>query len=171
VSGLDVSRLSPNDAVNALRSYPRRFRGLLTSFEKDDKPDDLVHRAGPDGLSGLDHADHAARAIALGGEALRQVMTQTEPVIQKAVVDKSARDWAIDGASGDVETVLAFLATECETLADQVAHVDADAWNRTATVAGTGSQVTALDIVREAVKTGSDHLRAAEAAIDHARHN
>ena len=170
MAGLDVSRLSPNDAVNALRSYPRRYRGVLTSFEKDEKPDDLVYRAGADGRSAVEHADHAARAVALGGEALRQVMTQHEPVIQKAVIDDSARDWTMDGTD-DVETVLGFLTSECETLADQVARVDASLWNRAATVAGSGRRVTALDIARDAVKAGGDHLRAAEAAIDHARHN
>ena len=61
--GLDVSRLSPSDAVAALRSYPRRFRSLLTSFDEDERPDDLVHRAGADGLSAVDHADHVARSL------------------------------------------------------------------------------------------------------------
>jgi hypothetical protein len=32
-------------------------------------------------------------------------------------------------------------------------------------VAGTGATMSALDIVREAVRTGSDHLRAAEALV------
>jgi hypothetical protein len=170
VSGLDVSRLTPNDAVNALRSYPRRYRAVLTSFEKDEKPDDLVYRAGADGRSAIEHADHAARAISIGAEGFRQVMTQHEAVIQPAVVDDSVRDWAMDGTD-DVETVLSFLTTECQALADRAAHVDAASWNRAGTVAGSGQRVTALDIMRETVKTGSDELRAAEAAIDYARHH
>ena len=91
--GLDVSRLSPGDAVAALRSYPRRFRGLLTSLDEDERSDDLVHRAGPDGLSAVDHADHAARSMAILGEALRQVLVQDEPTLLPAVADDSARAW------------------------------------------------------------------------------
>jgi hypothetical protein len=168
MAGLDVSRLSPKDAVNALRSYPARYRRVLTSFEEDEKPHDLVYRAGADGRSAVEHADHAARALALGGEAFRQVLVQHDPTIQQAVMDDSERDWAMDGTD-DVDTVLAFLTTECDALADRAARVDAAAWNRAATVAGGGQRVTALDILRELVKTGSDQLRAAEAAIDDAR--
>ena len=40
-----------------------------------------------------------------------------------------------------------------------------DAWTRTGTVAGSGQETSALDIVREAVRTGAEHLRAAERAI------
>lgn len=153
MSGLDVSRLSPDDATAALRSYPRRFRELLTSVEPDDLPDEAV-----------EHADHVARSVAMLGEATRQVLVQDEPTLLPAVADDAARAWAFDGSSS-VEDVLAFLTMECNSLADAIAHVPADGWTRTGTVAGSGQKLSALDVVREAVRTGSDELRAAERAI------
>lgn len=153
MSGLDVSRLSPSDAVAALRSYPRRFREVLTSVE----PQDLPHEA-------VEHADHVARSIALLGEALRQVLVVEKPTLLPAVADDAARQWAFDGSSS-VDDVLAFLTMECTALADAVAAVATDAWTRTGAVAGSGREMSALDIVREAVHTGADHLRAAERAI------
>jgi len=153
MSGLDVSRLSPEDVVAALRSYPRRFRELLTSVDEEDLPAEAV-----------EHADHAARSLGLLGEAMRQVLVQDEPTLMPAVADDSAREWAHAGASS-VDDVLTFLTTEANALADAVAGVSSEAWTRRGTVAGSGAAMSALDIAREAVRTGADHLRAAEAAL------
>jgi hypothetical protein len=153
MSSLDLSRLGPSDAVAALRSYPRRFREALTSV----KPEDLPQEA-------IEHADHVARSLALLDQALRQVLVQDRPTLLPAVADDSAREWAFDGSSS-VDDVLAFLTMEGNALADHVAEVPSDAWTRTGIVAGSGDEMTALDIVREAVRTGADHLRAAERAI------
>jgi predicted component of type VI protein secretion system len=153
VSGLDLSRLAPDDAVAALRSYPRRFRALLTSVEPQDLPQEAV-----------EHADHVARSVALLGEALRQVLIEDEPTLLPAVADDAARQWAFDGSSVP-EDVLAFLTMECNALADVIANVPTDAWTRVGVVAGSGQKMSALDIVREAVRTGADYLRATERAI------
>lgn len=153
VSGLDVSHLSPDDGIAALRSYPRRFRELLTSVEPHDLP-----------APAIEEADHVARSVALLGEALRQVVVQEQPTLMPAVADDAARQWALSGTSS-IDDVLAFLAMECNALADAVSAVPADAWTRTGTVAGTGKELSALGIVREAVRTGSEHLRAAERVI------
>jgi hypothetical protein len=153
VPGLDLSHLAPGDAVAALRSYPRRFRELFASVDPADLPQ-----------AAIEHADHVARSVALLGEALRQVLVQDEPTLLAAVADDSAREWAFDGSSA-VDDVLAFLAMECNAMADAIANVPSTAWTRAGTVAGSGQKLTALDIVREAVRTGSDHLRAAERAI------
>jgi hypothetical protein len=153
VSGLDLSRLAPDDAVAALRSYPRRFREALTSVD----PQDLPHEA-------VEHADHVARSMAVLGEALRQLLVQDHPTLLPAVADDAARQWAFDGSTS-VDDVLAFLTMECNALADAIADVPASAWNRTGVVAGSGQEMSALDIVREAVRTGAEHLRAAERAI------
>jgi hypothetical protein len=153
VAGLDLSRLGPDDAVAALRSYPRRFREVLTSVEPDELPQDAV-----------EHADHVARSLAMLAEAVRQVVVQEEPTLLPAVADDAARQWAFDGSSA-VDDVLAFLSMEAEAFADAIGGVPADAWSRTGTVAGSGQRLSALDIVREAVRTGADHLRATEQAI------
>jgi hypothetical protein len=68
-----------------------------------------------------------------------------------------------------VEAALDFLDVECNAVADTIGRTPADAWTRTGTVAGSGTKVSALEIVREAVRTGATHLYAAERAIEAAK--
>lgn len=112
----------------------------------------------------VDHADHVARALALLGESMRQVLVHDDPTLMPAVADDHAREWAHAGASS-IDDVLAFLTMEANALADAVADVPSQAWTRHGTVAGSTTSMSALDIAREAVRTGSDHLRAAEHAF------
>jgi hypothetical protein len=154
--------LSPSDGAVALRSLPRRFKAVL-GFDDDESPDDLVHRPGPDGHSAVDHAAHVARSLALIGEALRQVVTVDEPVLHPGVIDESAREWPA-GHPDSTEEVLALLEREATQLADQVDRVAPDDWTRKGRIAG-GGLVTALDLMREAVRTGVDHLHAAESTL------
>jgi hypothetical protein len=153
MSGLDVSRLAPDDIVAALRSYPRRFRELLTSVEPHEVPAEAI-----------EHADHVARSLALLGEAMRQVLVQDAPTLMPAVADDAQREWAHAGA-WSIEDALAFLDMEAHSLADAAADVSSEAWTRRGTVAGSGQSMSALDVAREAVRTGSDYLRAAERAF------
>ena len=153
MSGLDVSRLAPEDIAAALRSYPRRFRELLTSVEPHKVPAEAI-----------EHADHVARSLALLGEAMRQVLVQDDPTLLPAVADDAQREWAHAGA-WSVDDALAFLDMEAHALADAVADVPSQAWTRRGTVAGSGQSISALDLAREAVRTGSDRLRAAEHAL------
>jgi hypothetical protein len=108
MSGLDVSRLSPDDVVAALRSFPRRFRELFESVHDREVPDE---------------------------------------------------------STSSPDDVLAFLTMEANEAADRITHVPPEAWTRTGTIAGSGETISALDIAREAVRTGAEHLRAAERAI------
>jgi len=142
---------------------------MLTSFDEDERPDDLIHRAGADGLSAVDHADHVARSIAILGEAVRQVLVQDDPTLLPAVADDSAREWQMAAQPTAATAALDFLDAECNAMADTVERTPADDWTRSGTVAGSGEKMTALAIVREAVRTGSDHLHAAERAIEAAK--
>ncbi len=161
------SAVSPADGAVALRSLPRRFRELFTGFDDDEKPDDLVHRAGADGHSALDHAAHVPRALALIGEALRKTLTSDQPVLHAGVVDERDREWP-DGYAEGLDDVLDLLEAEAVALAYRVERASADDWARAATVAG-GQQVTALDLLQEAVRTGVGHLRAAERTLNEVR--
>ena len=145
--------MAPEDCEAALRSYPRRFRELFESVDEEDLPHEAV-----------EHADHVARSVAMLNEAMRQVLVQDNPTLLPAVTDDGAREWSHAGSSS-VDDVLAFLTMECNAMADAVADVPSEAWTRRGTVAGSGASVSALDIAREAVRTGADHLRAAERTI------
>jgi len=151
-AGLDVSGLSPSDAAVALRSYPRRFRSLLTGLEPDEELD----------AEAVAHAAELGRVLAQISNALGQVLSRDDAVIPAGVLDEGQRDWTMP-ADDDVERVLAGLAAEAEGLAAVSGRVAADDWKRTGQVTG-GATVTALDLLRQAVVAGHRHLRDAEAA-------
>ena len=152
--------LSPADAVVALRSFPRRFREVLTLGPGEDES--VLHRNGPDGRSALDHVDLAGRDLAVLADAVDAVLTQDRPTLHPAVGDPAARSYAVDPGV-DATAALDLLTLEAGGLADRVEHVAAGEWSRTGSAAG-GGDLTAVDVLREAVSTTAAHLRAAEAA-------
>jgi hypothetical protein len=160
VSQLDVSGLSPSDCVAALRSFPRRYRALLALGEDDD--DAVLHRPGPDGLSALEQTDAAGRDLAVVADAVRRTLVEDGPVLHPAVLDPGARQYA-HGIEQPAEAALDLVVLEAERLAELTEHVPAVDWGRTAEVVGDGT-VTAVDLLREAVRTTAEHLHAAERA-------
>lgn len=162
--GPDVSRLGPSDALAALRSFPRRFRAAVAL--RDDEDDSVLRRVGPDGASAAEHVDRAGRTLAVLDRALQQVLASDNPALHPGVVDESAREFT--GESPSVEAALDLVELEAGAMAETVDPVDADAWLRTGTVAG-GGTVTALDIVREAVRSVAAELADTEKAVSAAR--
>lgn len=170
-AGPDTSRLSPADCVAALRSYPRRARQAVAAATDGDDVDALAAVAGPDGRTAVEHLDGAARALEMLGEAIRSVLVQDDPSLLPAVVDESARVSAVEGTTGDVHAALEHLESAATAVAG-VADGDAggaEGWDRTGTVAGSGAAVSALDLLREAVRTGAVGLRGTDAALAAAR--
>ncbi len=171
--GLDLSRLSPGDAVVALRSFPRRYGRLLSTFGDDEAPEDLLHRPGPGGLSALDQAQRAARSFAALHDALHRVLIEDGPAVG---IDAASGPVALPGQRDpSVEAVLDGLGRGARALAEEAAGAEPDAWRRTATVdpgvvgTGEGRTLSALDLVREAVRAGAEGLRAVESALVAAR--
>ena len=64
-------------------------------------------------------------------------------------------------AEVDADAALDLLELEAEALAARAEHVSPEEWGRKAKVADAG-ELTALDVLREAVRTTSAHLRDAE---------
>lgn len=162
---MDTSSVSPGDAAVTMRSLPRRYGSALAGAADEDTHE-LATRTGPDGASALDHLAAAARGTTLLHQALKQVLQQDDPVLVPAVTDPGARAWE---HPTDLEGELALLAEEAPAMADTIDGAHGKDWARTATVAGGGGEVSALDVAREAVRTGIDHLKAAEAAMAEAR--
>lgn len=160
--------IAPSDAVVALRSLPRRWREIFAPVDDDDSdggenPDEIAARAGADGRSALDHLGHAARTIALLDRALEQVLGDKEPTLHPAATDAGAREWS-ESPPGSVEAGLAELEAAAGTLATRVNSVSSGDWSRTGQVAG-GGEVTALDLVGDAVNTAVADLRSAEKTL------
>ena len=160
----------PADAVVALRSLGRRWRGLFAGLGEDESPDDLAHRVGSDGRSALDHAVRATRTISLLGRAVEQALVDDDAVLHPAVGDPSQREWD-DQALGGVDDTIAELVHEADRLADRVAHVSAQEWTRRARVAGQDADVGPLEVLWDAVDSAVTELSAAERTLREVRGN
>jgi hypothetical protein len=168
MSELDLTRLSPKEAAVALRSYPRRYRELLQPVAGDDNAEEIAHRIGPEGRSSIDIVSNVTRTFVMLGEALRQITVNPTPIVHAAVVDPTQRQWDAPPPER-LEDALALLRDEATALADAVERVPVDALSRTGNAAG-GESVTALDVVRDAVRTGHDGLVDIEATLRAVRH-
>jgi hypothetical protein len=168
MTGLDVSHLLPPDALAALRSFPRRYRSEVASFEGDEAIEELAARIGPDGESAIQIMSDVSRTWSVLSEALRQTLVSDDAVLHPAVLDPAQRSWDTP-APDSLEDVLTVLGHAAEALTDRMAAVSDPAdWNRRASVAG-GGEVTALDLVRSATVVGRDGLTAVRRAMDAAR--
>jgi len=159
VDDLDLSRLAPADAAAALRSYPRRFRGLLAPLDPDEDPEELAQRLGPSGCSVLGIVTDTTRTWVLLHDAMRRITITDSPVLHPAVTDSTRRDWEAP-APATLSDALGMLEDTAAAFADDVDRTPATAWTRTGTIAGDGT-TTALDVLREAVRVGHDALGAA----------
>ena len=123
----------------------------------DDRADELAARYGPDGVSALDAVSDVTRAWGLISHELRRVQTEDAPTLHPAVTDADQRHW--DAPAPDtIDEAMTLLGHEADELSEAIrAYPTAEDWARPATVAG-GSRITALDLVREAIKLGADGL-------------
>lgn len=158
----------PADAIVALRSLGRRWRGLFAGLGEDESPDDLAHQVGSDGHSALDHAVRAARTLSLLGRALEQALVDDDAVLHPAVGDPAQRAWD-DQAAGSVDDAIAELVHEADRLADRVDRVSAQEWPRRARVAGQDADVGALEVLWDAVDSAVAELKAAEHTLAEVR--
>jgi hypothetical protein len=158
----------PADAVVALRSLGRRFRGLFAGLGEDESPDDVAHRVGADGRAAVDHIVGATRTIVFLGRAVEQLLLEEDPVLHPAVADPAARTWEGE-RGGTVEDLLAELGWEADALADRVDHVPAADWGRAARVTGRDDTVTASAVLWDAVDSAVAELKAAERTLAEVR--
>ena len=114
-----MSARPPSDAVVALHSMGRRWRGLFAGLDEDESADALATRPGADGHSALDHATHATRTLSLLGRALEQIVVDSDAVLHPAVTDASKREWpaataGVDAAIDELAHVAGLAAPEDE---------------------------------------------------------
>ncbi len=160
----DTSKVSPSDAAVTLRSFPRRFRAVLTLPEDEQRPDDVVHRRpGAGGLSAVEHAAWTTSAIERVESEFRRVVREKDPVLDLPPVDVGP---PVPGGEDPTDAVLARLETAAESLADRIGDVHGEEWGLTGRLPGPDSRkVSALDVVRYSVQIGVEHLRAAERTV------
>lgn len=152
--------LKPPQIAVTVRSLPRRVGEALAALEMAEVELDA---AGPDGRSPLELVDDIGRSLMVIDRGLEQTLLHDTPTILAAVMDPAQRDW--HESPPDRATSMAALDDIATELADRIDGADADAWYRTASVAG-GGRVTALDIAREAARSGVTRLRQLEAMAE-----
>jgi len=162
---LDLSRTSPSDIVQTMRSLPRRFREAL-AVRDDEDAEQLATRVGSDGRSALDHVAGTGRMLALLNGALAEVVNGRQPVLHAAITDAGARHW--EQAAADLEGELGLLVDEADAMAGRVERTSSDQWDEVGRVVG-GTELTALDLAKEAVQVAIAGLKATEAAMQEAR--
>ena len=81
--GLDYGTISPKDATQAVRSFPRRYRALLKGFADDDGDPDAAIRRRPDPKtwSALEYTAHVADAFDAMVPMLREMVQKDNPRI------------------------------------------------------------------------------------------
>ncbi len=166
MSSYDLSSLPPADAIVALRSFPRRYRERAAAARRrrEHRRAGSTHRARRAQRRRPDRRHGAGRGPSSRRPSARSAWRR-HPVVHPATVDRaSRRDW---GASvhETLPDALNQLDERAGALADEAAHFSANDWTRSGAAAG-GGAVSALDVVRAAVRTGRDNLVAAERALD-----
>ncbi|MET0901742.1 MAG: hypothetical protein ABWZ52_00745 [Acidimicrobiales bacterium] len=156
----------PADAIVALRSMRRRWRGLFAGLEEDESADALARRPGATGRSAVDHARHATGALTLLDRALEQLVVDDDPVLDPAVAVASQRAWPSSDAA--VDEAIEDLARAADRMADRADRVSSGDWTRRGAVEGDG-EVDALAVLWDAVDTVVADLRAAEATMREVR--
>jgi hypothetical protein len=160
----DTSKVSPSDAAVTLRSFPRRFRAVLTLPEDEQRPDDVVHRrltAG--GLSAVEHTAWTALAIQQVESEFWRVVREKDPELDLPPIDVGP---PVPGGEDPTDTVLGRLETAAASLADRIGDIHGEEWGLSGRLPGPDQQkVSALDVVRYSVRIGVEHLRAAEQTV------
>lgn len=159
--GFQPDRVPPTDIPVALRSFPRRFRGVLTAVDAADA-ERLAASPAPGEWSALQHAGHVRDVLHALALRLQRVLREDEPTIGDTPGTPPA-----SVAGDNLETTLATLQANAEQLARAVERVEGKEWNRVGR--RDGERVSALDLAREAVHEGAHHLREAQQVIDELR--
>lgn len=165
VCGLDLDGMAPPDAVVAVRSLPRRWRGAFARAGDDEKTEAVLRRrpAGG-GPSAVESACRVAEALALLEAHVRRATVSDQPDLSPADVSP---DRVASCASAAPEAVLDQVAAAADALAAALDEVPPGAWLRPATLDGRLTDVRGL--ARAAAHDGTHHLREAERTIQDVR--
>lgn len=160
--GLDFDSVKPLDAVNAVRSFPRRYRPPLAALSGDEDFDALVRRRPEPGTwSALEYAAHAADMIDRLAPAIRRIQVEDRPTLP--LFDPEARVETDRFNERTVTRVLSDLDTACADMAATLETVEADEWTRVGRF--DWGERDALTTARNAVHEGSHHLRDMERVL------
>ena len=149
--GIDVEAIAVPDAVNALRTFPRRYREALEPVPANL----LLERPAPDTWSMLEYAVHVREVLDLYALALPLVLEQAHPVfpdVDPDAVAASRPAWTLDRA-----LILDGIKQACDTLVARADETPNAAWDRPFTIGD--NEYPARFLMQKAAHEGSHHLR------------
>lgn len=162
--GFEARSVSPSDAVAAIRSFPRRYRRLLQDALLDlDYGERIIATRPPGAWSPLDLTAHVRDALHVYERRMQRIVQEDSPTLAEAELEAPPTSAHDQG----VEVVLATLLSTSDEFGRTASRISGDDWIRKGTVGG--SEVSALDILREAVHEGAHHLRDLEKVLAAAR--
>lgn len=157
--GFDPAVVTPADAVETLRSLPRRWRSAL-AFDLDAaEPEALLTSRPLGGWSALEHAGHVRDVLHALCIRLQRVLREDDPVLPETHLTPPSG--ANEQGPG---VVLAALALTSDELASTIEVTASTEWYRTGRRGG--ELVSAIDLAREAVHEGVHHLLEASSQIE-----
>jgi len=161
--GFVADKVTPQDAIVALRSFPARWRAALALHLDDPDPASvLTMRPSATAWSALEHAGHVRDVLHALDIRVQRTLREDEPVLPATHLTPPS------GANEQgVAVVLAALTVSTDQFSQTIELIPASQWTRQAR--RTGETITALDLVREAVHIGSHHLRQATATLHEVR--
>jgi hypothetical protein len=155
--GLAYDSISPQDAIQAFRSFPRRYREVIGPLIDDDD----VLRRHPDSetWSALEYTAHVADILEAMTPQLVEIVQKDDPHIDDPL-EPDAR--AAERRYNEMEprAVLDWLHRSATTAADTAAGFTPDDWSRKAEYPY--GQRELIDVLRNMVHEGVHHLRDVE---------
>jgi hypothetical protein len=163
--GLDLDAIQPPDAVVAVRSLPRRWRGALARAGDEEDVEALLRRRPADGRpSALELTCRVAVVAELLEGHVRRASVAEQPDLSPTDADPAAVAACAEGAPA---AALDRLEAAADALAAALDRVPPGAWLRPATLDGRLTDVRGL--ARAAAHEGTHHLREAERVLREVR--
>ncbi|MBV9285584.1 MAG: DinB family protein, partial [Acidimicrobiia bacterium] len=146
--------------IQALRSFPRRYREVIGPFIDDE--DVLRRRPDPSTWSALEYTAHVADVFEAMTPQLIEIVQKDDPPTDDPL-DQDAR--AVERGYNDMEPqqVLEWLSRSATKAADTCAGFSPDDWSRKAEFPY--GQRELIDVVRNMVHEGVHHLRDVERVL------
>ncbi len=159
--GLDPASIKPPDAVAALRSFPRRWRGALALVAEEPGAEELTRRRAGSSWSALEHAWYVAELLDRTQDQVARIRAGERPHLSDG--DPRPRvEEAVEG-DGDLEAALARIDERAPALARALEALAPDDWLRRGEL--DRAEVSLLALVQGTVASAAGHLRSAEQAL------
>ncbi|MCU1451520.1 MAG: methyltransferase type 12 [Acidimicrobiales bacterium] len=158
--GVEYKSVSPQDAAQALRSFPRRYREVIGPFIDDE--DVLRRRPDPKTWSALEYTAHVADVLESMTPMLVEMAQRDDPRIPDPWdPDERARERRYNDM--EPREVLDWLERAATKAADTVAGLNPEDWARTGEF--DYGQREIIDQARNMVHEGVHHLRDVERVL------